>query len=316
MPYNFFFTPAALEKAQEHYGSPVDDVLNFPIRVNAVSSLKPVYAHPSDYGRNVRDEFGVLWSTGVTDRGIPVGPCITVPDISKYIFPDPAAPYRFKHLGDWLESNKENFTFITVGDLWERATFMRGLEDILMDIVVDPGFVHDLLQAIADYNINTMDILYEQFRFDGIVLSDDYGAQSSTIMSPSDWRKFVKPPLLRMYTKARKYGWVIFHHSCGHNTPIIPDLLEIGVDILHPIQPETMDIFKLKKEYGKDITFCGGISTQKLLPMGTSEEIRNEVRKVKRIMGKGGGYITGTGIMLHEDVPLDNLVSLIDEAMV
>jgi uroporphyrinogen decarboxylase len=121
--------------------------------------------------------------------------------------------------------------------------------------------------------------------------------------------------LARMIARAKAHGRQMFLHTCGHNTPIIPDLIEIGLDILHPIQPEAMDIAALKREYGRDITFCGGVRTQDLLPLGTPEEVRAEVRRLKQVMGAGGGYILEPGITLQADVPLANLVALVEEAM-
>lgn len=133
-------------------------------------------------------------------------------------------------------------------------------------------------------------------------------------MSPSDWRKFIKPHLVKIYSFAKKNNRVIFHHSCGDIYPIIGDMIDIGVDILHPIQPEAMDIFKLKKEFGNKLTFCGGISTQDLLINGTVEDIRKEIRELKSEMGKEGGYILEPGITIQADVPEDNLIAMIEEA--
>lgn len=93
-------------------------------------------------------------------------------------------------------------------------------------------------------------------------------------------------------------------------------MIDIGLDILHPIQPEAMDIFKLKREFGAAVTFCGGILTQDLLPRGTVEQVRAEIKRLKQDMGKGGGYILEPGITIQADVGLDNLVAMIDEARV
>ncbi|HXK45243.1 MAG TPA: uroporphyrinogen decarboxylase family protein, partial [bacterium] len=103
-------------------------------------------------------------------------------------------------------------------------------------------------------------------------------------------------------------------HSCGYIIPIIPDLIELGLDILHPVQPEAMDIYYLKKEFGTDLSFCGGISTQDLLVRGTPEQVRNEVKRLKETMGKGGGYILEPGITIQADVLAHNLFAMIDEA--
>ena len=122
-----------------------------------------------------------------------------------------------------------------------------------------------------------------------------------------------KPNLKEIYELAKDNGRYVFHHSCGQFDPIIPDLIEIGLDILHPIQPAAIDIYKLKREFGKDLTFCGGVNTQQLLPKSTPQEIRDEVKRLKEKMGVGGGYILEPGITIQADVPLANMLALIDE---
>ena len=202
-----------------------------------------------------------------------------------------------------------------VGDLWERATFMRGMEDLLMDVVLNRDFVRGLLRGLADRILATMAILFDRFEFEGIAVSDDYGSQRSLMISPPDWRALVKPLLAEIYGLAKSRGKVVFHHTCGHVVPIIGDLIDIGLDILHPIQPEAMDILALKRDFGGRVTFCGGIPTQHLLVQGTPEQVRAEVRRLKREMGRGGGYILEPGITLQADVPLINMIAMIDEAM-
>ena len=314
VPFFFDFTPMAREKVERHYGSPIEEVLNYPIRMGSYNSIKPLYAFPEKFGDKARDEWGVEWSTSKIDRGSPIHPCLPEADLSSYTFPDFSVSYRFEDLGEWCENNKEHFTVVWVGDFWERATFMRGMENILMDLVLNPGFVEGLLQGIADYIIGTMEIMFDRFEFDCIALSDDYGTQKSLLMSPADWRRFIKPHLSKIYGLAKKHGRKILHHSDGNIYTVIQDMVDMGLDILHPVQPETMDISKVKSEFGRDLTFFGGMRSQDLLPLGTPEEIREEVRKLKRIMGANGGYIVSNGITLQADVPMENLIALIDEA--
>jgi uroporphyrinogen decarboxylase len=189
------------------------------------------------------------------------------------------------------------------------------MEHILMDLLLYPAFAQELLRGLADQVLHTMMILFDRFGFEGVALSDDYGTQRSLVMSPALWRKFIKPLLSEIYGLARSNGRTMFHHSCGSIDPIIPDLIEMGLDILHPIQPEAMDIFKLKREFGKDLTFCGGIRTQDLRPSGTAGEVREEVRRLKDKLGKSGGYILEPGITVQADVPLSNLIAMLDEAI-
>jgi len=315
VPYNFMFSPPALEVVRKHYGTDsVEHTLDFPIRMTGTTSVKPLYAAPAAYGDTITDEFGVTWSTSDIDRGSPIGPCLTAPDLSDYTFPDARVSYRFDGIDAWCEKNRDAYTIIWVGDLWERATFMRGMEDLLLDLALHSTFVEELLRGITDFILETMTVLFERFTFDGVALSDDYGTQKALLMSPAHWRRFIKPRLADIYGLAKKHGRTVFHHSCGNNSDVVGDFIDVGLDILHPIQPEAMDIRWLKREFGRRLTFCGGVSTQDLLPYGTPDEVREEVRRLKREMGEGGGYILEPGITLQADVPVENMTAMIDEA--
>lgn len=315
VPYNFMFSPLSLKIAEHRYGSPIADAILLPIRMISPKSIKPLYADPEIFGKTAVDEYGVVWSTSKIDRGSPIGPVLKQPSLSGYRFPEPGAPYRFEDIASWCEKQKSHYRIIWIGDLWERATFMRGMENLLLDTVLHPEFVMDLLRGIADYILGTMEILFDRFEFEAIALSDDYGTQKGMLIAPELWRKFIKPLLKEIYGYAQKKGKKVFHHSCGNILPIIPDLIELGLDILHPIQPEAMDIFYLKKEFGMELCFCGGISTQDILVRAKPQKIREEVKRLKKMMGKGGGYILEPGITIQADVPPENLYAMIDEAM-
>jgi uroporphyrinogen decarboxylase len=315
VPYNFMFSPPARARLEAHYGtSDLESALGLPLRMSGTRSPKPLYASPAEYGSTITDEFGVTWTTSDIDRGSPIGPCLREPDLSGYRFPEPASSDRFEHLAGWTAANAGHFTLLWIGDLWERATFMRGMEPLLLDVSLHPRFVEELLRGLADYILRTTEILFSRFSFDGVALSDDYGTQRGMLMSPGCWRRYVKPLLTEIYERAKTHGRTVFHHSCGNIVPIIGDLIDIGLDVLHPIQPEAMDIARLKREFGAHLTLCGGIRTQDLLPHGTPQQVRSEVRRTQDLMGKGGGYILEPGITLQADVPLHNLLALIEEA--
>jgi len=316
VPYYFDFTPPAKRLVERHYGYPIAEKLAFPIRMTAPDSVKPLYAHPAEFGETVKDEFGVLWTTSEVDRGCPIGPSLREPSLSGYRFPDHAAPHRWEALGNHIDRIRDRFIIVWVGDLWERATFMRGMQNMLMDLVLHPGFVDELLSGIARHILGTMEILFERYQFDAVAVSDDYGAQDSMLMSPAAWRRFIKPHLSEIYALAKGHNRYVLHHSDGYIYPIIGDLIEMGCDILHPIQPESMDVFELKRQFGRHLTLWGGVRTQDLLVWGTPDEVRTEVRKLKQELGRGGGYIMSNGITLQADVPLDNMIAMIEEARV
>ena len=294
VPFHFSFTPPVHARLEAHYGTrDVEAAIGMPMRMTGTKSIKPLYASPDDFGAIARDEFGVVWNVSERDRGSPVGPCLREPDLAGYRFPDPAATYRFEDLADWTTANADYYTVLWVGDLWERATFMRGMEAILMDVALNRRFVEELLRGLTDYILQTMEILFLRFSFDGVFLSDDYGTQRGMLISPADWRALIKLRLAEIYGLAKKHDRKMFHHSCGNIVPVIGDMIDLGLDVLHPIQPEAMDIFRLKREFGRHITLCGGVRTQDLLPHGTPQQVRDEVKHLKEVMGKGGGYILG-----------------------
>jgi uroporphyrinogen decarboxylase len=313
VPYHFDFTPPARAAIEDHYGrTDIEDILDLPIRWGGPKSRKPLYAATDAFGKTAIDEFGVKWIVSDNDRGAPV-PCITMPDLSDYTFPDPYASYRFEDLGCWCTQNSSRYRVLWIGDLWERAGFMRGIEDLLIDTITGPSFVKELLRRITDYILATMEVLNERCDFEGFALSDDYGTQKDLMLSPNNWRNIIKPFLVEISDAAKRFSKDLMLHSCGNISRVIGDLIDIGIDIIHPIQPETMDIYALKAEYGKDVTFQGGLDTQHLLPAGSPEEIKTTVRILKDKMGRGGGYILEPGITIQGDVPLENMIAMIEE---
>jgi len=312
-PYNLMFSPPAAARLEEHYGC--DDLQEY-LDINLYlfgCAGKPLYASPEEYGPTIADEWGVVWSTSRIDRGYPVRHPLTEPSLTGYEFPDPLASGRWASVPEAARRYPHQFRLVVIGDLWERAHFLRGLDRLLMDLREAPGFVHELLDRICEYNLVTLERMAPHGP-DGVFISDDYGFQDRLMMSPGDWQEFVKPRLARLLSAARGQGLVTMLHSCGNVSAIIPDLIEIGLDILHPIQPEAMDVCALKREYGRDLTLCGGISTQQTLPYGTPNDVREEVRHKVRVLGQGGGYILEPGITLQADVPLANLVALVETA--
>ena len=346
-PWNFMLSPEAERRLRAHYG--VEDLTAHlqPHLYLYACHGKPLYARPDRYGPTITDEFGVVWATSAIDRGYPVvhplgedgvlTPCAQASlsawpplprtrrsgegengddngggaQVPALQLPDPVAPQRWQRVAGDSQRYPDHFRLAVIGDLWERAHFLRGLDRLLLDLHEQPDFVHELMAAICEYDLATLEGM-AAYGPDGVFVSDDYGFQDRMMMRPKAWREFVKPYLGPLLSAARERGLVTMLHTCGCVTPIIPDLIELGLDILHPIQPEAMDIFALKREFGKDITFCGGISTQRLLPFGTPDEVREEVLRTMEVMGQGGGYITEPGITLQADVPPGNLVALVE----
>ncbi|MBD3292486.1 MAG: hypothetical protein GF393_06150, partial [Armatimonadia bacterium] len=147
---------------------------------------------------------------------------------------------------------------------------------------------------------------------DGIRFGDDFGGQRGLIMGTPAWREFLKPRLARMYARAHEHGFDVWIHSCGDNSPGIEDLVEIGVDVFNPFQPEAQDVYDMNRQVGDRMTFEGGIGTQELLPMATPERIREEVERLCTEIGAGGGFIISPTKPIMPDVPTANAVACVE----
>lgn len=200
------------------------------------------------------------------------------------------------------------------GSHWEKAYFTRGIENFLADIAAFPEFAQELLDFIISHNMEMLQETVKCPYYDGILLGSDWGTQNDLIMSPETWRKMIKHGEKIQYDLIKSAGKDVMVHSCGRVVRVLDDLVELGLDILNPVQPECMDLQYLKDNYGRHLTFWGGISTQGVLPFGTPEEVVAETQRVIDIMSKNGGYITCPSQEIQDDVSYENLKALIDTA--
>jgi uroporphyrinogen decarboxylase len=149
---------------------------------------------------------------------------------------------------------------------------------------------------------------------DGVMFSDDWGYQRGVLLGAERWRRFIKPRLARMYEQVHAAGKATLSHCCGSVREIMPDIIEIGLDVLESVQPEAegMDPFELKREYGADIAFWGGLGSQSVIPFGTPTEIRHNVKMLCDEMASGGGYILGPAKALQPETPISNAVAVVE----
>jgi len=261
-----------------------------------------------------RDEFGVLWDqSDLGGEKYPVDYPLKRASLEGYRFPAPKDIDRFAHLAKLTVEYQDLFKVACWRTLFERASFMRGMENLLVDLVENSSFVNKLLDKLLEFNLELVQEA-RKFDIDGIMLDDDYGTQKGLLFSPVQWRKYFKPRLAVLFDAVKQSGLPLIFHSDGDIRSIVPDLIETGVDVLNPIQPETMDIYALKQGFGKDLCLYGGISTQRTLPFGSKEEVKQEVSKAKEVLGRGGGYILAPGFACHEDVPWKNLKAFLEVA--
>ena len=214
-----------------------------------------------------------------------------------------------------LRDNTDKYILVMIYcSHFEKANAARGIENFLADMAGEPDFARGLLNRIIDKNMVMLENFLWAPEIDGVLLGSDWGTQLDLIMSPDTWQEMIRPGEQREYDLVHSYGKDVWVHSCGNIEKIIPSLIEMGLDVLNPVQPEAMDIAILKKEYGDKLTFWGGISTQQVLPFGTPEEVKQETRRVRDLMSQGGGYILAPAQEIQGDVPAENIVALIEAA--
>ncbi|MBC7231960.1 MAG: hypothetical protein H5T68_01785 [Chloroflexi bacterium] len=296
------------------------------------SDLRPVIVKPpknwtpppSEPGAFI-DEFGIKWRQVTYSRGhyweLASHPLAhaTISDLDAYPWPDVDDPGRYAGLAEEVRDLFQNTPYALVGDsgfkgFWEPAFMLRGLTQALMDLIQDPEFMHALLEKLFEVNAA---ITKRFLEITGPYLAamrivDDLATQTAPIMSPTTYRAMIKPyhkrfcELIREYTEA-----VIVLHSCGNITLLVDDLIDAGVQALNPVQVSAIpDVAGLKAKYGDRLSFWGGIDSQHVLPHGTPEEVREEVRLRIHQLGKGGGYIAAAVHNIQPDVPPRNIIAM------
>ena len=279
-----------------------------------------VLALGADIGRfepidddHVRDVYGVVWDRTVDrDIGTPLDWPIRRPqDLDAYAWPDADDDAWYADTAGKIAAAPDLFRCYRVNfSLYERAWTMRGMAEMLMDMVERPAFVERFLDAIVEHNLVEIRRALT-FDIDAVYFGDDYGMQRGLIMGIDHWRRYIKPRLARMFAPVREAGKFVFLHSCGCVTELFDDLVEIGLNCFNPFQPEVMDVFVVKKAYHGRLAFHGGMSIQKVLPFATREEVRRATQALLDA-GKDGGYLFSPSHSVPYDVPPENLVAMMD----
>ena len=232
--------------------------------------------------------------------------------VANYRAPDIAREGLFDDMKRDLAEQSGDFLVIPSGyfGIYERAYGLMSFQEFMTNMAIKPKVVHELLDKITDYKVLYARKVVEM-GFKVAHHGDDLGTQHGTLFSRRMFREFVLPRLDRAWQPYRDAGIPIIMHSCGCLTDFIPELLEIGLRVLEPVQP-CMDLALLKREYGKDLVFWGGIDTQGLLPFGTPEQVKQMAREAIRTLGKGGGHIIAPSQEIMNDVPIENVKALVE----
>jgi uroporphyrinogen decarboxylase len=258
VPYDVRFTQKAHAQMVEFYGDP-----HFASKLG--NCLTWLSCEPAESRKEVgpdiwEDQFGVRWDRSIDkDIGNVCNQQVTRENLRDYRFPDPSDPSRYAYTEKVLEQKGDRFALVNFGfSLFERAWTLFGMENLLLAMVDDPQFAHQLLDGILEFNLEVIERACS-FDIDAMIFGDD-----------------------------------------------------CGVDVFNPFQPEVMDVFEIKKEYGSELSFYGGVSVQKTLPCGTVSEVREETKRLLDVVGRDGGYIAAPSHWIPADSKPENIAALIE----
>jgi uroporphyrinogen decarboxylase len=260
-----------------------------------------------------RDQFGVHWDRSVDqDIGVVMEYLVTRDNFHDFAFPDADDPSRFAAYTHLRQDYPDTFVVTSLSfSLFERAWALVGMETLLVAMLEHPDFVHHLLDRLLEFNLRLIEHACK-YDIDAILFGDDWGQQHGLIMGPALWREFIQPRIRQLYQAAKARGKFVFIHCCGKVQQLFPELIECGLDVFNPMQPEVMDVAAIKREFGTRLSFYGGISTQRTLPFGTVQETRDEVRRLIEVLGRDGGYIASPAHATPADARPENVAAMIE----
>jgi len=288
------------------------------------------YCYPSDVPVTRRpdgtfiDEWGFIYREVANDWGVnleivgrPLAGISSARDLAQYRFPRVDAPGRWDLAREMIARFGDEYGVIGMVELtvFEYAWNLVGLEKFLMDLAADADYIEPLLDLVKDFNIEVARTLIG-LGVDVILTGDDFGAQGGMLISPRLWRRYFKDRLRQVFDACRQTApeVILAYHSCGSIAPIIPELIEIGLEVLNPIQPKAKDMepARLKAQYGDRLAFFGGVDIQEVVPFGTVRDVREEVRRRIHELGDNGGYLLAPAHDIQPEAPVENVLAIFD----
>ena len=319
VPYTLPFEGDVAERLDAFYGGGQwrDRLQTFIKGTGVVDTMRK---EPTDREGYHRDLYGSIWRLDRRPFHLET-PGLTVPSFEEYRWPEPGAFFADEEqvvtARRFCEEAKDQF-FLTAGlgwGLFETSWGIRGFENALADVITAPDFYEELLDRITDQFLAYVDFTCRSLPdVDAIMFGDDWGNQRGVLVGPERWRLLFKPRYARIYEAVHAHGKLVISHCCGSVVDIMPDIIDIGLDVLESVQPEArgMNPYELKEKWGDKITFWGGLGSQSTIPFGTPAEIHAEVRRLREEMGRGGGYILAPAKALQPGTPTENAVAVVE----
>ncbi len=262
------------------------------------------------------DHWGTEWEDdghGAKTHGYPLQKGYHL--VAEHPFPSAREAGIYEAAGKAMAARGDRYVLAPVWfTLFERLWMLRGFDNMLMDPYTDEERFVDLRDRVLAYVLDSIDAWVARGA-DGIYFSDDWGSQRGLLMNPDDWRRWYRPCYEEMFRRVREGGAHVWMHLCGDIREILPDLLDMGLNVLNPVQPKAMDVRELSRKYRGRVCFCGGADVQGVLIEGTPRQVRRHVHELVDLLGGyDGGYIISTSHGLMPETPLDNVVALYEAA--
>ena len=319
IPYTLGFEGDVVERLDAYYGGQQwrERLQPFIKGTGVVDTMKK---EPTDRPGYHRDPYGSLWRMDRRPFHLDA-PALAASTLDNYRWPAPeafyATPERIAEAKRFCETARER-SFVTAGlgwGLFETSWGIRGFENVLMDVAAEPDFYAALLDRITDQFLASVDFTCANLpEVDAIMFGDDWGDQRGVIVGPERWRALFKPRYARIYEAVHARGKMVISHCCGSIVDILPDVIEIGLDVIESCQPEARGMvpYELKKRWGDKITFWGCLGSQSTIPFATPAQIRREVKRLCAEMGRGGGFILAPAKALQPETPTENAVAIVE----
>jgi len=301
----------------------LERVLDEDMLLTSVGWANSYYQVDCDAGEGYTDEWGVRWTAAEYETKFGKGKYTEVVEhplaedsaIDSYQPPDPNRPELYSDSEQLIRDYKDEYWIVgvTVTTIWETAWALRGFERMLTDLVLNPDLANRILDIPYQYHLTAAKKLVEM-GVDMIWAGDDMGTQQTMLIAPQQWQQIFKPRMANFISTLKEINpdIKIAYHSDGNIYQIIPDLIEIGLDVLNPVQPACIDPAKVKKDFGNKLCFWGTMDEQQTLPFGTPADVEREVKERLKTIGKNGGLIIGPTHHVQLDTPLENFWSMVN----
>jgi len=337
VPIDYWATSEVNAMLMNHYGfSSLEQLLqHFDVDFRYIEG--PKYIGPELTVRpdgSMEDHYGVprrAVSYGQGKKGGTYSEVTEYP-LEKAISVDEVQSYRKWPNPDWFDyecvrsqakqAKETGKVVVFMGDRLNRcaqlkpAMYVRGVEQILMDTIINPEIAKAIFKRITDFYVEyaRRTLQAAEGNIDIFFTGDDFGTQENTFMSVDTWRRLLRAGFKRFIDVGHEFDCQVAHHTCGCIQPLIADIIDCGLDILNPLQPEVtnMDYEKIKAEFGSKIAFHGAISIQQTMPYGTPQDVRDEVKDRMQKLAPGGGFLFCTAHNIQIDTPFENIKALFD----